>query len=61
MGEKERKNRGRPKTNEPRNNAVLTKFNDKEIRKLQLLAEYYDISLQEAVRFAVDDAYNVII
>ena len=59
--EKERKNRGRPKTKEPRNNAVFTKFNDRELRKLQLLAEYYDMSLQEAIRFAVDDAYNVVI
>jgi hypothetical protein len=57
---KECKTRGRPKIINPRNNAVLIKFNDKEYRKLQLLADYYDMSLQEVIRFVVDDAYNIV-
>ena len=61
MMDKEQKNRGRPKTNDPRDRAVLTKFNNKEFRKLELLMDYYGMSAQEVIRFAVDDAYNVVI
>ncbi len=41
---------GRPKVDEPRKNAVMVRFTDKEYQRLVKWAEVYDLTITETVR-----------
>ena len=51
------KHRGRPCKLEARRNQILVKVSDRELERIRIVAEEYNISNNEALRMAFDRFY----
>ncbi len=46
---------GRPKTDKPKKNKVMVRFDDEEFRKLKKCANQYNLTITETVRKGVEE------
>ena len=54
MGENEKRTRGRPRVLQARRNRINVRLSDRELGWVHQIAETYDISVNEAMRIALD-------
>lgn len=49
---------GRPKSENPKSTQLGVRFAEQELKKLDVVAEYYETSRADAIRKCVDEVYS---